>query len=296
MKNTPILASVSILPILLAFSSLAALAGQPVAEKKVITPVETTDYPVHPISAPYWAEDSFIGTDFRPVFAYHHFPGEIFGGGRALVYAAQLRVKLTDSLQIVAYKDGYTDMELKGYNDQGWNDLAAGIKWAFLQNESLNLHVAAGVGYEFASGDDQVLQDDDGVRLWLSANKGFGKLHLGATVNYFLATDNGDDGFGDSNSLSWHLHADYQLCNWFSPVIEINGYHVTDEGDVVTPFGGSDVLNLGGNKNEDTITLAVGAEIRPCSKFAFRAAWETPLTDNVDFWGHRWTFSSVITF
>ncbi len=276
-------------------AALPAFAGEPA--KKAVVPIETPeDFPVHPITGPYWHEDSFIGTDLRPVFAYHHFPSEVFGGGRALVYAAQLRVKLLDNLQLVAYKDGYMDIQLKGYNEPGWNDIAAGLKYAFLQNDELKLHAAVGAAYEFASGDDEVLQDDDEVRFWASINKGFGRLHLGATVNYFLATDNGDDPFGDSNHLSWHFHADYQVCKWFSPVVEVNGYHVLDEGDVVTPFGGSDVLNLGGNKSEDVVTAAVGAEIRPCSKFAIRAAYERAISDNVDLWGHRWTFSSVIEF
>ncbi len=280
---------------LLALSMAPAFAGSQV--KKAVTPEEKPeDFPVHPISAPYWAEDSFIGTDLRPVFAWHHFPGDMLGGGYGLVYAAQLRVKITNSLQFVAYKDGYMDINTKLLKDRGWNDLAGGLKWAFLQDDEHQLHAAVGVGYEFASGDDNVLQDDDGVRFWASINKGFGRLHLGATVNYFLATDNGDDPYGDSNSLSWHLHADYQVCKWFSPVVEVNGYHVLDEGDVVTPFGGSDVLNLGGNQHEEVITVAVGAELRPCRNFAVRAAYEVPITDENDIWGQRWTFSSVISF
>lgn len=259
-------------------------------------PLDREDYPVHPITAPYWHEDSFIGSDLRPVFAYHKFPSEVFGGGRALVYAAQLRVRILKNLQFVAYKDGYMDIDTKGYQNEGWNDIAAGLKFAWLQREDLQLDSAIGVGYEFASGDRRVLQDDDEVRFWASINKGFGPLHLGATVNYFIATDNGDDPFGDSNHLSWHLHADYQVCKWFSPVVEVNGYHVTDEGDVVTPFSGTDVLNLGGNKSEDVVTLGAGAEVRPCRNFAVRAAYEFPLSDNTQLFGHRWTFSAVIKF
>lgn len=282
---------------LFAATTFTGMAGQKLSDKKAVEPAAVEeDYPVHPISDPFWAEDSFVGTDLRPVFAWHHFPGEVLGGGYGLVYGAQLRVKLTKSLQLVAYKDGYMDLHTKGLKDRGWNDLAAGIKWAFIQNDEQQLHAAIGVAYEFASGDDNVIQDDDGVRFWASINKGFGKLHLGATVNYFLATDNGDSPLGDSNNLTWHLHADYQVCKWFSPVVEINGYHTLDEGDVVTPFGGSDVLNLGGNKNEDVVTIAVGAEVRPCRYFALRAAYELPLTDNRDIWGQRWTFSSVIHF
>ncbi|MGB8166666.1 MAG: hypothetical protein WCF18_04195 [Chthoniobacteraceae bacterium] len=281
------------------FASLAgALAGQAVEGKKEVTPVVpiSEDIVVHPITDPYWAEDSFNGNDVRLVYAHHNFLSDVLGGGRAHVYAAQLRLKITDWLQFVAYKDGYMDVETAGYNNEGWNDIAAGLKFIFLRNDNLHLYSAVGVGYEFASGDDQVFQDDDGFRFWWSINKGFDKLHLGATVNYFVATENGNDKLGDSDQLTWHLHADYELCKYFSPVIEVNGYHVTDQGIPVTPFSGSDVLNLGGNKNENTITGAVGIEVRPCNYVALRGAYETQLNDDHDLFGHRWTFSAVIKF
>lgn len=276
--------------------SLTAFAGTAADDKKAVTPLAAEDFPVHPITGPYWHEDSFVTSDLRFIYAYHHISREVLGGGRASVSAVQLRYAITPSLQFVAYKDGWMDIDAKGYDASGWNDLAAGLKWAFYQNDEKQLHAALGVGYEFASGDDQVLQDDDEVRFWFSVNKGFGKLHLGATVNYFLATDNGDDIFADSNHLSWHLHADYQVNRWFSPVIEVNGYHVLDEGDVVTPFQANDIANIGGNKNEDSITFAAGAEVRPCSAFAIRAAYEFPLTGESDVFGHRWTFSAVVNF
>ena len=58
----------------------------------------------------------------------------------------------------------------------------------------------------------------------------------------------------------------------------------------------SDVLNLGGNKNENTITGALGAEVRPCRNFALRGAYERALNDDADLFGHRWTVSAVIKF
>lgn len=290
MKLTPFILTTAIL----ATAALQSFAGAPAAKAPV--PVEERDIWVHPITGTYTHEDSFIGNDIRAVFAHHTFPGEIFGGGHANVYAAQLRLRILPNLQFVAYKDGYMDIKTRGYSNDGWNDIAAGLKYAFLQDDARKLYSAVGLAYEFASGDDEVLQDDDQVRLWWSINKGFGRLHLGATLNYFLATDNGDDGFGDSNHLAWHLHADYQVCDWFSPVVEINGYHVTDEGDVVTPFSGADVLNLGGNKNENVITAAVGFEVRPFERVAVRAAYERAISDNTDLFGHRWTVSTVFEF
>lgn len=302
MKLTP-LAKIWNLTRLASFAVAAVAAASPLLagapafdDKKAMVPEEPKDIWVHPITGPYWHEDSFVTSDIRLIHAHHHFPGLVFGGGHASVSAAQLRIKLLKNLQLVAYKDGWMEIDTVGYQNNGFNDLAAGLKWAFLQNDALQLHAAVGAAYEFASGDDEVLQDDDEVRFWASVNKGFGRFHFGATANYFLATDNGDDPFGDSNHVSWHIHLDYQVCDWFSPVIELNGYHVLDEGDVVTPFSGADVLNLGGNKSEDVISMGVGAELRPLNWLALRAAYEFPLSDENDIYGHRWTFSAVIKF
>lgn len=275
-----------------------AVAGPAVQsdKKEVVPTLEREDIVVHPVTDPYYHEDSFITTDLRSWFVQHYFDGTPLSEGHARVSALQLRVRLLKNLQFVAYKDGWVDFDGKVLDDSGWNDIAAGLKFAFLQKPEWQLDAAVGAGYEFASGDDQVLQDKDEVRFWLSVDKGFGPLHLGATLNYFLACGNGDGYLGESNHLSWHLHADYQVCKWFSPVVEFNGYHVLDEGDPVTPFNGVDVTNLGGNKNEDVITFGVGVEVRPFNRVALRAAYEMPLTDNVDLYGHRWTFSTVVKF
>ncbi len=271
-----------------------ATAGERVAKESIAHDREDT--PVHPITAPYWNEDSFVTTDLRPVYVYHAFPGEILGGKQASVTALQLRIALTKSLQLVAYKDGWVHLDTPGLDHDGWNDLAAGLKWAFIQDEARRFHAAVGVGYEFASGDDDVLQDDDALRLWLSVNKGFGRLHLGAAVNYHRSLGNGDDILGNSDTLSWHLHADYQVCDWFSPVVEVNGYHTVRDDQVVTPFGGADFADLGGNSSESVVTVGFGAEVRPCRYVALRTAYEVPLTDDLDVYGHRWTFSAVIKF
>lgn len=286
--NTTLLCAASL------FATAAlTFAGTPISSKKEVKQVAEEDIVVHPVTSPYFAEDSFVTSDIRPVFVYHNIPGNFLGGGSASVTAAQVRLKLTDSLQLVAYKDGWLDVSTRGFGARGWNDIAAGLKWAFYRNDAAQFHAAVGLGYEFASGDRRVLQRDDELRAWLSVNKGFGKLHLGATFNYSWSMGNGGSLLGDSDWLSWHLHADYQVNKWFSPLVEVNGYHTTRGNGV--PFSGADVVNIN-NNGKDTISAAVGAEIRPLKWLALRAAFEFPLTHNVDLYGNRMTFSSVIKF
>lgn len=252
---------------------------------------------VRPLTAPYFHEDAFVTSDLRAWYVNHQFYGDTIRG-EVDVYALQVRLALTERLQLVAYNDGYKDFSdgaLAGSN--GWNDIAAGLKYAFIQDWENQFHMAAGIGYEFGWGDDEILNDTSEYRLWLSANKGFDRLHLGLTANYRIAEDHTANIFGAADMITLHAHADYYVNEWFSPVVEINGYFVTDEGPVGAPFSGVDAVSVGGGEDEDTITGALGAELRPFGpELGLRLAYETELSDAVSLFGHRWTFSAVYEF
>lgn len=251
---------------------------------------------VRPLTAPYFHEDSFVTTDLRAWYLEHDFGNDTIGGELA-VAALQVRVALTQSLQFVAYKDGYSNFNDSAVGDDGLNDVGAGLKWAFLQDWENQLHAAVGVGYEFGFGDDEVLQDTDELRFWASVNKGFDRLHLGATVNYLVAKDNDEGLVGNADLLTAHLHADYFLNHWLSPVVEVNGYFVQDDGNVAVGFSGVDAVSVGGGASEDVVTGALGLEMRPVGEnLGLRVAYETELTDNVSLFGHRWTLSAVYEF
>lgn len=167
---------------------------------------------VRPMTGPYFHEDAFVTTDVRAWYLVHHFDSDtstVLNNGEVTVAALQVRVALTESLQFVAYKDGYTSFDEAGALDDndGFNDVGAGIKWAFLQDWENQAHVAIGIGYEFGFGDDEVLQDTNELRLWISGNKGLGKLHLGANANLIIAEDDSDGLFGHR----WTLSAVYEF-------------------------------------------------------------------------------------
>lgn len=252
---------------------------------------------VNPISAPYFHENSFITSDVRAWYAYHQFDSDGIAnggiGGNVQIAAVQVRLALTDRLQFVAYKDGYAWFDDSAVNDEGWNDIAAGVKYNFYRDVEEQLHMSAGLGYQIDLGDSAVLQDDEELRAWFSVDKGFDKLHLGAVVNYFhdIGTESS---FGNSDRISWHLHADYYLTDWFSPVIEFSGYHSVNDGTEVVNFSGADVANLGGG--DDLVTMGVGGEFRVWENVALRAAYEFGLTDNSQLFGDRITVSLVYDF
>jgi hypothetical protein len=252
---------------------------------------------VHGVTAPYYNEDSFVTTDVRFWYAYHDFPRfGALGGGQGQVAAVQLRLALTSQLQLVAYKDGIVFLDTPLIEEDGWNDIGAGLKFNFWQDFENQFHAAVGVGYEFPWGDADVLQNDANARFWLSADKGFDRFHLGATLNFLIETGD-DDALGNSDRFMWNLRADYYACEWFSPVLNFNGYHALDDEDEVVPFSGIDLANLGGG--DDVVTIGIGGEFRPIPdspNLGIRAAYETPLTPGDDLFGFRWTFSLVWSF
>ena len=255
---------------------------------------------VRPLTGPYFHEDAFVTTDVRAWYLVHHFDSETVGvlnNGDVTVAALQVRVALTDSLQFVAYKDGYTSFDDAGAlgDNDGFNNIGAGLKWAFIQDWDKQFHMAAGIGYEFGLGDDDALQETNELRLWISGNKGFGKLHLGATANLIIAEDDNDGQLCNGDMITVHLHADYYLTSWLSPVVEINGYLAQDPGG--RGVSGVDAGSLAGGEENDTWTIAVGAEVRPLGEdMGIRVAYEEELNDNVSLFGHRWTLSAVYEF
>lgn len=245
---------------------------------------------VAPITSPYYHENSFITSDVRAWYLYHDFPDSVLGGD-VQVAAVQVRLALTDRLQFVAYKDGYAWFDDTVVNDQGLMDIAAGLKWNFYRDAAEQLSAAVGVGYEIAAGDDEVLQNDDELRLWFSIDKGFDDLHVGFTFNYFYPTGS-EDALGDAERITWHVHLDYYLCEWFSPVVEFNGYHTIDASSTMPlPFTGVDVTNLGGGESEDVVTMGIGGAFRLDHNISLRIGYEFPLTDDIDLFGDRWTAS-----
>jgi len=160
-------ASVASLALLLAGSSALAqhagyvMFGEPNPAAAEVAPQRQA---VHPITAPYFHEDSFVTTDVRAWYLYHDFSTSTIGGN-VQVAALQLRVALTDQLQFVAYKDGYAWHENDVTSSDGVMDLAAGLKWNFLQDWENDLHAAVGAGYQFALGSEDELQDDQELRL-----------------------------------------------------------------------------------------------------------------------------------
>ncbi|MFT3989833.1 MAG: hypothetical protein QM680_00340 [Luteolibacter sp.] len=299
----------SILTNLLVTSALSGLtfAGT-VAE--ITTPSPSTDpwsSARRPITNPTLFDLALPTTNIHPIFIHQTLPDEIntrlgaLGmGGDFQVYALQFEIALSDRLSIVATKDGYVDFN--SGNDALWSDqegfanLGAGLKYAFILDPVAGRAVSGTLTYEAATGNTDVFQGSgDGI-----VNVSVSALQL---VNQwqFAAGSGLNIPISDEQSFNGWLsaHVSYETCKWFIPLVEVNWFHVFDAGNgeprfksqaggavpIVADFEGGDLLNFGASnatENRDFVTAAVGFRTKFTEQLNVGVAYEVPLTAEED--------------
>lgn len=277
---------------IIALSCLVA-AGVAVAE-------DEHDGKIDPVSAGFTFESPYIHTSVRPVFLYHEFPSDsIFQGGDLKVYAAQLRLALTERLALIATKDGFADLNPDAFSDDetGWLDLAAGVKYAVLDDEESGLTVTPGLIFELTQGSSDVFQGNgDGiVRPFVSAGLDLEDINLIGSIGLDYPLDRDKE----STSFDYHAHVSFEVNDWFVPLVELNGIHYIDGGDVLpVNFEAVDYGNLGASMvdGNDIVTGAVGTRIRLSDWAHFGAAYEVPLTSREDIFDKRISLDLLLKF
>lgn len=218
-----------------------------------------------PVGNPIYFEPPMNESHLRPIYIHHTFAnGSQVAGGHLDVIAAQARIALTERLSFIATKDGYSFLNADGLpEDEGWNDIAAGLKYTFYADPENQLLMAAGARYQFESGDDEVLQGNvPELSPFFSIAKGFDRLHFLAAITHRIPLDSGDG----NNVLQWDLHIDYDIAPdvlpGLAPFFELHGLHYLDDGDrVPLSVGGIDYANLGSDNvsGSTVITAGIGA-------------------------------------
>lgn len=258
------------------------------------------DGTIDPVSAGFTFESPYVHTSVRPVFLYHEFPSSsIFGGGDLKVYAAQFRLALTDRLAFIATKDGFADLNPDAFSDDetGWLDLAAGFKYAVVDDEDSGLTITPGLIYEFTQGSSDVFQGNgEGIwRPFVSAGFDLGEINLIGSVGADIPVDSD----AESTSVDYHAHVSYEVNEWFVPLVEINGIHYVDDGDALpVNFEAVDYGNLGASMVDGNtiITGAIGTRIRLADWAHFGAAYEVPLTSREDIFDKRVSLDVILKF
>lgn len=254
-----------------------------------------------PVGNPIYFEPPMNESHLRPIYIHHSFAdGSQVGGGDLDVIAAQARIALTERLSFIATKDGYSFLDAGGLpEDEGWNDIAAGLKYTFYADPDAQLLMAFGARYQFESGDDEVLQGNvPELSPFFSIAKGFGRLHILAAITDRISLDGGDG----NNVLQWDLHLDYDIAPdvlpGLAPFFELHGLHYLDDGDrVPLSVGGIDYANLGSEdvSGSTVITAGIGArwELSPHASIGF--GYHHALTNvNADTFEDRFTLDFIL--
>jgi hypothetical protein len=279
-------------------------AGAPVAAsaKAPTTPPEAVSWKEHtiaPVTNPIFFEDAVIRSEIRPIFAYHNIHNDfIVGGGSAQLYALQIRYAITDRLAFIATQDGYFDINNDALgNPDGWMDLAAGFKYALIDNEPAQFILTPGLTFHIPTGDDQVFQGRGGGEFnpFVSFQKGFGDLHLSGNLGVRIPVD------GDEQSTVAHysLMLDYYTCRWFIPFLSFNAFSVLNDGKGL-PINseGYDVINFGSSQSNGATQglLGVGFRSRILKNLDIGVAYEKSVIGPHDLTDDRFTFDLCIRF
>lgn len=253
-----------------------------------------------PIGSPLYFEDPFINTDLRPLLLHHEFPRDsLMNGGDLTVQAVQARLALTDRLQFIATQDGHSDLEADALPEgEGWNDLAAGLKYAFYVDHE-NLAIASvGVRWTLSNGSRDVFKGiEDEISVFVTGARKFGKLHVIADVVGRITTHHSQG----NDSISWDMNFSYELCEGFFPLVEYHGFYYLSNGSRIEVRDGLlDYGNLGAGDVAGSSAHwgTVGFRWQFKEGVSWGTGYGVPLNraSNNDIFKSRFTTNLVFTF
>lgn len=257
----------------------------------------------NPVGNPLYFETPFNNTGVRFLYLHHEFPDDSqLQGGDLDVYAMQARIALTDRLAFIATKDGFSDLDAEILpEDQGWNDIAVGLKYLFWIDRENDFVSTLGVRWMLDNGDDGILQSGNNeFSPFISAAKGFDRFHLIGNLTGRIPIDD-DDG---NHIIQWDLHADYEIwpevLKGFAPMFEVHGLHYVSDGErFPLSVGGLDYTNLGSSDVEGSTVVwgEWGARWKFSPNFSVGATYGYPFTNrDADIMGERVTVDFEITW
>lgn len=275
-----------------------------------------------PMSNPTLFDLAVPRTNAHAIYIHQSLPSTVATAGGGSVdldgsfdlYALQLEYALSERLSIVATKDGYVDFNPDATlsESHGFANLAGGLKYAFIFQPENGLAVSGTATVEIPTGSGDITQGsgDGAINLIATGLKINGPLQLAGAAGVHVPFDN--DASSTTSFVSTHVS--YEVHRLFTPLVELNWYHVINEGDGgsrysnqlggavpgAIGFEGGDLLNWGasnGKDNADIVTLAAGFRSQLTDNLSAGAAYEIPLTDeNENFMESRITVDLIWNF
>lgn len=251
---------------------------------------------ISPITNPTHFEDPRTLTEARFIYLRHKVPIAAAGGDVQL-FALQLRAALTERLSVIATKDGYIFSDNPLIQD-GWADVAAGLKYNLIRDPGCQRLLSAGFTYELDSGTQRSRQGNgNGVfNLFLSHAR-----QLNACTNYMtaLGVRLPKDTIAETSMMYWSHHVDRRVGERLYLLAEANWYNWLDSGaGGINGVEGGDLFNFGstGVTGNDIVTAAIGAKIKPGPNQEIGVAWELPVTKREDVLDNRFTVDWIVRY
>ncbi len=258
---------------------------------------------VPPLAQPYFNETPYITTEARLVYLYNEIPkGFVTGGGSISIFAAQIRVALTERLGLIATKDGYTILHFDNVlpDSDGFENISFGFKYALYSRPETEDIITFGIEYEpptgsLSTGAINLQGKGDGfLDYFLTGAHAHEKWGFQASLGIQQALD------PDFNSsfFHWHTHIDYELCKNFFPLIELNGLTAVDDGNRtgIANFEGNDAANFGSTASSHVVSGTVGFRYRFTDHVMLGVGYETALTEQKDLLEYRTNLDLVLHF
>jgi hypothetical protein len=256
-----------------------------------------------PIGQPIYFESPFVNTSARLLYLHHEFAkGSQLQGGHVDVLAAQARIAITERLAIIATKDGYS--WLKGTvlpDDEGWNDIALGAKFAFIVDRENDFVATGGLRWQWGNGDGKVLQGfSQEISPFVSFAKGFDQVHFIGDITFRFPFDHSEG----NTIFQWDLHADWEFAPealpGLAPCIELHGLHYwTNASKLPLKVGGLDYANIGSGDvaGSSVVWMGVGARWKLSPNLSVGSTYEFALTNqNADIMKDRVTVDVTLTW
>lgn len=251
-------------------------------------------------------EDPRTLSEIRGHFVNHWIPNDnpaFTNGGEAQFAAVQFRCALTDRLSLIATKDGYLWMNgrgVPGLTQQGWVDLAGGLKYNLVRDPERQRLWSVGGTVEAPIGAGRVFQGF-GSQMHFFTTAGT-KLNLPVNSHWLIGA-----GYRvpmDTNlqtQMGWlSSQWDVELIDRIFGTLSLNWFHWSSSGHNFPGFNfeGGDLFNLGSGNvaGNDIVTLAVGSRWKPSGNYEFGVAYEFPATQRHDLLDSRIYIDAIIRF
>lgn len=267
--------------------------------KGFLTGLRGFEHFYEPIGQPIYFESPLVNSNVRLLYLHHEFAsGSQLQGGHVDVLAAQARLAVTERLAIIATKDGHSWLDADILpEDNGWNDIAIGAKYAIWVDRENDFVLTPGVRWQWGNGDKEVLQGlSQEISPFVSFAKGFGKFGLMGNATVRIPTDE-DKG---NTIFQWDLSASYEIVEGIAPMVELHGLHYwTDAETLPLKVGGLDYANIGSSDvaGSSVIWAGVGARFKLTPNVSAGATFEFALTNrNADIMDNRVTVDVIFTW